>query len=120
MKDTPPGDVVSKNPKATLITTITAILEASIQHIKNAELKEIAIPLAPFIAFIITTFFKTLYKKYKCWSTIKMQNGWISDLETELNSGITAGRKKEILQEILLYKSEIKKVEKDSIGIDFN
>lgn len=120
MNNSPSGDVVSKNPKATLITTLTAILEASIQHIKNAELREIAIPLAPFIAFIITTFSKTLYKKYKCWATIKMHQGWIKGLELELHQSPTTGRRKEIAQEIVLYKSEIKKVEKDSIGIDFN
>jgi len=48
MSDTPSGDIVSKNPKTTLLITFTAILETAIQHIKNEDYRQIAVPIAPF------------------------------------------------------------------------
>ncbi len=121
MSDTPSGDIVSKNPKTTLLTTFTAILETAIQHIKNDDYRQIAVPIAPFAALILIIVLKTLYKNYKSKRTIKMHNGWITSLESELhNTNTLTGRKKEILKEIAGYQAEIKKIEKDSIGIDFS
>jgi len=121
MSDTPSGDIVSKNPKTTLLITFTAILETAIQHIKNEDYRQIAVPIAPFVALIVIIILKTLYKNYKSKRTIKLHNGWIAGLEAELkNTNTTAGRKKEILKEIVGYQAEIKKIEKDSIGIDFS
>lgn len=121
MSDTPSGDIVSKNPKTTLLTTFTAILETAIQHIKNDDYRQIAVPIAPFAALIFIIILKTLYKNYKSKRTIKMHYGWIASLESELqNANTTTGRKKEILKEITGYQVEIKKIEKDSIGIDFS
>jgi len=37
MSDTPSGDIVSKNPKTTLLTTFTAILETAIQGVKDDD-----------------------------------------------------------------------------------
>jgi len=50
-----------------------------------------------------------------------MHKGWIAGLKIELqNPNSTPGRKKEILREIAGYQAEIKKLEKDTIGIDFS
>ena len=39
MSNTPPGDIVSNHPKATLLTTFTAILVAIVQQIKDEDYK---------------------------------------------------------------------------------
>ncbi|MVN22190.1 hypothetical protein [Mucilaginibacter arboris] len=78
-------------------------------------------PVAPFAALVVIIILKTLYKNYKSKRTIKMHNGWIASLEAEIkNANTTTSRKKEILKEIAGYQAEIKKIEKDSIGIDFS
>ena len=121
MNNTPPGDIVSKHSKATLLTTFTAVLEAIAQQIKDEDYKKIAIPLAPFIALILIMVFKTIYKRYKCNSLIKVHKTWIMTLENEFNNpATTLSRKKEISKEITGYRAEIKKLQRDAIDLEFN
>jgi len=121
MSDTPPGDIVSNHPKATLLTTFTAILVAIVQQIKNEDYKKIAVPLAPFVVLLFSIISKTLYKRYKCNGLIKVHKSWIMVLENELkNPTTTQVRKKEILKEITEYQHEIKKLQKEAIEIEFN
>jgi hypothetical protein len=121
MNNPPPGDIVSKHPKATLLTTFTSFLVAIAQQIKDEDYKKIAVPLAPFIVLLFSILFKTFYKRYKCNSLIKVHKTWIVILESELkNPGTTQIRKKEISKEIIEYHSEIKKLQQDVIEIEFN
>lgn len=114
-------DIILKNPKTTLLTTFTAILETGVQHIKDGDYRQIAVPLAPFIALIITIIFKTAYKRYKCNQISRMLNNWIKDLESEINNTHTSNaRKKQVAKEISQYKNELKSVEKDFIGFSFD
>jgi len=83
--------------------------------------RQFAVPIAPFAALVLIIILKTIYKNYKSNRTIKMHKGWIAGLKIELqNPNSTPGRKKEILREIAGYQAEIKKLEKDTIGIDFS
>ena len=70
MSSTPPGDIVSSHPKATLLTTFTAILVAIVQQIKDEDYKKIAVPLAAFVVLVLSTITKTFYKRYKFNSLI--------------------------------------------------
>jgi hypothetical protein len=121
MSNTPPGDIVSSHPKATLLTTFTAILVAIVQQIKDEDYKKIAVPLAPFVVLVFSIISKTFYKRYKCNGLIKVHKSWIITLENELKVPTTApARKKEILKEIVEYQNEIKKPQKEAIEIEFN
>jgi hypothetical protein len=121
MSNTSPGDIVSRNSKATLLTTFTAVLEAIAQQIRDDDYKKIAIPLAPFVALILIMVFKTIYKRYKCNSLIKVHKTWIVTLENESkNPTTTQSRKKEISKEITSYEAEIKKLQKEAIELEFN
>ena len=121
MSNTPPGDIVSRHSKATLLTTFTVVLEAIAQQIKDEDYKRIAIPLAPFVALVLIMVFKTIYKRYKCNSLIKVHKSWIVMLENEFkNPATTQLRKKEISKEITGYEAEIKKLQKEAIELEFS
>lgn len=120
MSTSPNGDIVSNHHKATLLTTFTAVLVAIVQQIKDEDYRKIAVPAAPFVVLLLSILFKTLYKRYKCNSLIRIHKQWIIELETESNNAVTTQpRKKEILKEIEGYQSEIKKLQKDAIDIEF-
>jgi hypothetical protein len=121
MSSTPPGEVVSKHPKATLLTALTSFLIAITQQIKDEDYRKIAVPLVPFAVLLLSIISKTFYKRYKCNNLIKLHKSWISTLENELKSpALTPAREKEILKEITGYQSEIKKLQRDALEIDFN
>jgi len=120
MSTSPNGDIVSNHHKATLLTTFTAVLVAIVQQIKDEDYRKIAAPAAPFVVLLLSIVFKTLYKRYKCNSLIKIHKQWIVELEAELNNSTTSQvRKKEALKEIEGYQSEIKKLQKEVIDIEF-
>jgi hypothetical protein len=121
MNQTPSGDIVSNRSKATLLTTFTSVSIALVQQIKNDSIKTVAVPLAPFLVLLISIFLKTAYKIWKCKKFIKINRGWIIDLKDELSvSNTTSARKAEIKIEIKEYEKEIKRLQKESIEIDFN
>jgi hypothetical protein len=121
MSNSPNGDIVSNHHKATLLTTFTAVLVAIVQQIKDEDYRKIAIPAAPFVVLLLSIISKTIYKRYKCNSLIKVHKSWIVKLENELsNPGTMQARKKEISKEISGYQTEIKKLQKDAIDIEFN
>jgi len=120
MSEAPNGDIVSSHPKATLLTTFTAVLVSIAQQIKDDDYRKIAVPLAPFLALLLIVIFKTIYERDKCKNLIKIHESWILLLEAELQKTETSpARKKEITKEIIGYKAEIKKLQKYSVKIQY-
>jgi hypothetical protein len=114
-KDIP---IVKRHPQTTVLASLTAIFETIAIHIKDADYRQIAAPIAPFLALLITLTLKHYLKNYKCRKSIAMLNNWIKSLEEELNNQNTAaGRKKEIAKELARYRLEVKEFEKDFIVI---
>ena len=60
MTNPPHGDIVSKHPKATLLTAFTSFLVAIAQQIKDEDYRKIAVPLAPFVVLLFSIYIQNL------------------------------------------------------------
>lgn len=115
------SELTVKHPKTILLATTTAILETCVQHIKDADYRQISVAVAPFIALGITILLKTAHKRYKCNAMKKLLKEWIASLNDEIdNPRTTAGRRREAQKEVAKYREELKDVEKDFIGFVFD